>query len=130
MNTIIELTTNIFDNDHMDGNHMMGWFGFSSLWFVMILIWLILIVIAFYIYTDAEKRGMNGLLWFVLVILPWIGVFFLILYLIIRDDKTDEKITTKSANLILDERYARGEINRNEYLQMKKDITNIKKTIN
>ncbi len=130
MNIINELMTNILDNDHMDGDHMMGWFGFSSMWWILILIWLILVMIAFYVYTDAERRGMNGLLWFVLVILPWIGIFFLIVYLIFREDKTNEKVPPKSANIILDERYALGEINRDEYFQMKKDIKNLKKTTN
>lgn len=84
--------------------------------------WLVFVVIAFLVYKDAEKRGMDGILWFVLVILPWIGILSLIIYLIIREDKTKQLSPQKSAKDILDARYARGELTKEEYLQMKKDI--------
>lgn len=109
---------------HMDGGHMMDmdWWGFPLMWFWMIGVWLVFVVIAFLVYIDAEKRGMNGLLWLLLIILPWVGILFLIIYLIIREDKMPHRPTHKSANAILDERYARGEITKQEYLDMKKDI--------
>lgn len=112
------------DEDHMDGEHMMDrdWWGFPFMWFWMIGIWLVFIVIAILVYKDAEKRGMNGLLWFVLVILPWAGILFLIIYLLVREDKKKHIPSQKSAGAILDERYARGEITREDYLIMKKDI--------
>ncbi len=112
------------DDDHMGGDHMMDWdwFGIPYMWFWMIGIWLVLMVIAFLVYKDAEKREMNGLVWFILVILPWVGILFLIIYLIIREDKTPHDTHHKSANAILDERYAKGEITKQEYQQMKKDI--------
>lgn len=111
-------------DDHMDGDHMMDrdWWGFPFMWFWMIGVWLVFIVIAFFVYKDAEKRGMNGLLWFVLIILPWVGILFLIIYLIVREDKVKHIPSQRSAGAILDERYARGEITREEYLSMKKDI--------
>jgi hydroxylamine reductase (hybrid-cluster protein) len=46
----------------------------------------------------------------------------LIIYLIIREDKTKQLSPQKSAKDILDARYARGELTKEEYLQMKKDI--------
>lgn len=114
------------DDDHMDGGGMMDmdWWGSTSMWFWMIGYWLVFIIIGILIYRDAEKRGMSGLLWFILVILPWIGILFLIIYLIIREDKTKQNILQKSANAIIDERYAKGEITREDYQRMKEDITN------
>jgi len=114
------------DDGHMDGGGMMDmdWWGSSSMWFWMIGYWLVFIIIGILVYKDAEKRGMSGLLWFILVILPWVGILFLIMYLIIREDKTTLKVPQKSANAILDERYAKGEITREDYQKMKQDITN------
>ena len=105
-----------------DGHMMDWWWGASFMWFWMIGIWLVFVVIAFLVYKDAEKRGMNGLLWFVLVILPWIGIPFLIVYLIIREYKTSRDTFQMSANAILDARYAKGEITREEYQRMKRDL--------
>jgi putative membrane protein len=113
------------DEDHMDGGGMMdmNWWGSSSMWFWMIGYWVIFVIIGVLIYRDAENRGMSGLLWFVLVILPWIGILFLIIYLIIREDKATPNAVHKSANALLDERYAKGEITREDYRRMKRDIS-------
>ncbi|MHA1866159.1 MAG: SHOCT domain-containing protein [Candidatus Heimdallarchaeaceae archaeon] len=98
-----------------------------------------LVLIAFLIYLDAEKRGMNGLLWFFLVIVPMISVVSIIVYLIIRVDYPvqqpveqsllhkaqvyHEKPTSMLTALSkLDERYANGEITREDYYQMRRDI--------
>ena len=86
----------------MDWDDMMNWLGFPFMGFWMIGLWLVFIVIAFLIYKDAEKRGMNGLLWLVLVILPWIGIFFLILYLILRNEPSQQVLVQKNAHQILD----------------------------
>jgi putative membrane protein len=103
--------------DWVSGYHMMGWF--MGPW--MIGIWLIFLVIAYLVYKDAETRGMNGVLWFVLVVLPWIGIIFLIAYLIIREQKQLPSGGRTPAE-ILEERYAKGEITREEYLRMKEDL--------
>lgn len=112
------------DDDHMEDGHMMDmdWWGMPFMGFWMIGLWLVFLVIAFLVYKDAEERGMSGLLWFILVILPWIGILFLVIYLIIRKDKVVDRPLQKSANAIIDERYARGEITREDYQRMKKDI--------
>ncbi|MHA1989123.1 MAG: SHOCT domain-containing protein [Promethearchaeota archaeon] len=126
MNVMLDMFTTVLDEGHMDGDQMMGgWWGGSLMWFWMLGIWLIFIVIAFLVYRDAERRGMNGLLWLILVILPWVGILFLIIYLIVRDEKTMDKSSQKSADSILDERYARGDITQREYKQMKNEINNI-----
>jgi putative membrane protein len=107
----------------MDWNHhMMDWWGIPFMGFWWIGVWIVQFIIAFLVYKDAEKRENNGLLWFVLVVLPWIGILFLIIYLIIREDKIENKEIMDDAQKILDERYAKGEMTRNEYLQAKEDI--------
>ncbi len=95
---------------------------------------LLSLVVAFLVYKDAQKRGMNGLLWGLPMLIPWIGVLFLILYLILRDSGRTIAIKTPgeegaaherpepSALDILDARYAREEVSREKYLEMKEDI--------
>ena len=103
--------------------HIMHGFPFMGIG--MILIWLVSVAIAYLVYKDAEKRGMNGLLWGLPIVIPWIGVLFLILYLILRDSgyRTASIVNAKtSPEEILDERYAKGEITRELYVQMKEDI--------
>ena len=114
---------------------MMGWFPFMG--FGSVLTTILSVVVAYLVYKDAEKRGMNGLLWGLPVLVPWIGILFLILYLIMRDsgrhliaeDRTASPRTTPEE--VLDERYARGEVTREIYLQMKEDLKkNPKETSN
>ncbi|MFO8077822.1 MAG: SHOCT domain-containing protein [Thermoplasmatota archaeon] len=102
--------------------HMMDWWGVPYLGFWWLGVWIVQFIIAFLVYRDAEKRENNGLLWFILVILPWIGIFLLIMYLIIREGETEMKEVMSDAQKVLDERYAEGEITREEYLQAKEDI--------
>ena len=107
----------------MGGEHMMDWWGIPFLGFMMIGVWLVFVVIAFLVYQDANRQGMNGLLWLILVILPMIGIVFLVIYLVIREEKTLQNPSSiKTAVQILDERYAKGEITREEYQQKKKDM--------
>ncbi len=72
---------------------MMGYYPFMGFW--MTLIWIIIvIVIAYFIYR------------------------------LIKSDKilTPSRITERTAEDILAERYAKGELTREEYLKMKEDI--------
>ena len=103
----------------MNWDHMMNWWGIPFMGFWMIGIWLVFIIIAFLVYKDAQDRRMDGLLWLILVILPWIGIIFLIIYLIIRKEKIISVSPLKDAQKILDERYAKGEITKEEYEQKK-----------
>ncbi len=105
--------------------HTINWFPFMG--FGTILIWLVSVAIAYLVYKDAEKRGMNGLLWGLPILIPWIGLLFLILYLIMRDSGHHiaggaSANARMSPEEILDERYAKGVITRELYLQMKEDI--------
>ncbi len=96
-----------------------GWFGFG-----MIFWWVIFLLIGYLVYQDAEKRGMNGALWFILVILPMIGILFLILYVILREEikRENDKNKESRAIEILKERYARGEISEEEFKKMMREL--------
>ena len=62
-----------------------GWlFGLSAaVCGVFILIWFIIfILIAIWVYRDAEKRGSSGALWLIIVIL--LGIIGIIIWLIVR----------------------------------------------
>ena len=54
------------------------------LWWIIIVVWCIIgIVLAIWVYKDAESRGMNGALWLIIVILT--GIIGLIIYLVVRE---------------------------------------------
>lgn len=106
----------------MDGYHMFP-FGFGFFGFGMIFWWVLWIIVAYLVYQDAEKRGMNGLLWFILVLIPMAGIIFLLVYLAVREQQKSESTEEKSRALeILKERYARGEITKEEYDRMRKEL--------
>ncbi|MDD2754113.1 MAG: SHOCT domain-containing protein [Methanothrix sp.] len=115
--------------------HMMDWFPFMG--FGTVFSWFISLAVAYLVYKDAERRNMNGLLWGLPILIPWIGILFLILYLIMRDSghrqATQSSAPSSSvpartvAEEVLDERYARGELTREIYLQMKEDLKNQQK---
>ena len=115
------------DLHHMmdDWPNMMHWWGIPYFGYWTIIVWIIQLILAFMVYKDAENKKENGILWFILVIIPWIGLLFLIGYLVIREEETDAEEAIENAEKILDERYVKGEITRKEYLQMKKDIKKI-----
>jgi predicted permease len=50
--------------------------------FILIIPWIIFILIAVWVYKDAEKRGMSGALWLIIVII--LGIIGIIIYLIVR----------------------------------------------
>jgi len=58
--------------------------------FYMLAVWALFIAIAFLVYKDAQERGMVGLLWFILVLIPGIGIIALLIYLIIREERVRE----------------------------------------
>lgn len=102
--------------------HMTGW-PFFFMGYFGILIWLLFVVVGILVYQDAEKHDMNGALWFILVIIPWIGFIALILYLVIREERVSKaRRAMEDPKIVLKNRYARGEISREEYLKMLKDL--------
>ena len=110
----------------IDGWHMMDWWDILYMGFWWIGVWIVQFVIAFLVYKDAKKSEKNGLLWFILVILPWVGLLFLIGYLVIRREKSETKEAIDNADKIVDERYAKGEITREEYLEIKNDMKELR----
>ncbi len=98
----------------------MGLYGFGP-W--MMGMWFIFIFIAIFVYKDAEERGRSdGLLWFFLLLIPMVSIFALFMYLIIRNENTNRYSPQGDPLSILDERFARGEIDRIEYSRMKDDL--------
>jgi ABC-type transport system involved in multi-copper enzyme maturation permease subunit len=79
--------TGAFHNLRMDG--FPGVFQFTSISFfslVLLFIWLAVIV---WIYRDAERRGMNGVLWALLVLIG--NIIGLLIYLIVRTDDLPQR---------------------------------------
>ncbi|MCK4454911.1 MAG: zinc ribbon domain-containing protein [Thermoplasmata archaeon] len=55
-------------------------------WLVCVVIWyVVLIMIAIWVYRDAESRGMSGALWLLIVLLA--NIVGLIVYLVVRTDR-------------------------------------------
>ena len=110
----------------MDGfgyMHPMWWFGFPNFGTGMIIWWIVFLAIGYLVYQDANKRGMNGLLWFILVILPMVGIIFLILYIVIRETSHPAQTAEQSKALeILKERLAKGKITGEEYRKLKAEL--------
>jgi putative membrane protein len=110
--------------DDMWGGYGTAGYGFPFLRFAMMLFWLfVFLAIAYLVYKDAKTRGMNGLLWGILVLIPLVGILFLIIYVVIRETKgqngSPEK---KSAMDIVKERYAKGEISSEEFQKITEDL--------
>ncbi len=109
----------------MNGFHMWPFgygFGFFGFWMVF---WLVVwVLIAYLVYQDAEKRGMNGLLWLILILIPMVNIVALIIYLAIRESQpqTQRREGERTPLEILRERYARGEITHEEFEKMKKEL--------
>jgi len=58
----------------------------GSIIYVIILIYAVQIAIAIWVYRDAEKRGEDALLWLLIILLT--GLIGLIVYILIRRDKS------------------------------------------
>ena len=64
------------------------WFGIGilALMIAIAVIWFVVaILIAVWVYRDAEKRGESGALWLIIVLVT--GIIGLIIWLIVRGDK-------------------------------------------
>ncbi|HOT06490.1 MAG TPA: SHOCT domain-containing protein [Methanotrichaceae archaeon] len=96
---------------------MDSWWLFPLMGFWMVGYWLIFLGLAYLVYRDADSRGMNAPFWAVLMVIPWLGMISLMVYLIIRVDRPGF-----AALEILDERYAKGEITREQLEQMRLDL--------
>lgn len=85
--------TNLFRMPGTDGLHfgpnMFRYSSFSLMSLVLLIIWIAVIV---WVYRDAERRGMNGILWALLVLIG--NLIGLLIYLIVRSDASRETGTT------------------------------------
>ena len=66
------------------GGEAPGWalFGLGMLCIVPIIWFIIAILIAIWVYKDAEKRGSSGILWLIIVLIA--GIVGLIIWLVVR----------------------------------------------
>lgn len=68
--------------------------------------------------------GMMGGWGMLTMLLFWIGLVLLIVWLVRSVIGSGSQSGSPSAREVLDQRYARGELTRKEYEQIKKDISN------
>lgn len=62
-------------------------FGFFALaLFLVVAFFVVSILIAIWVYRDAEERGMDGVLWLIVVLIA--NVVGLIIYLVVRSDRS------------------------------------------
>ena len=110
--------------DYMWGGNNGYGYEFPFFGWGMMLIWLVVfLAIAYLVYRDANKKGMNGLLWGILVLIPMIGLLFLIIYIIIRETGAQKPVQEgKTPMDILKERYAKGEITSEEFRTISEDL--------
>ncbi|MFA4861406.1 SHOCT domain-containing protein [Methanoregula sp.] len=109
----------------MDGMWGGGYgYGFPFFGWGMMLIWLLVfLAIGYLVYQDANKRGMNGLLWGILVLIPMVGILFLIMYIIVRESNSQKTVMEGSNAMdILKVRYAKGEITSEQFKTMSEDL--------
>jgi putative membrane protein len=99
-------------------------FGYPFFGWGLALIWLVLfLVIGYLVYQDANSRGMNGLLWGILVIIPMVGIIFLILYIVIRESSSQKTgLEGSKAMDILKGRYAKGELTSEQLKIMSEEL--------
>jgi putative membrane protein len=113
--------------DYMWGGNNGYGYGFPFFGWGMMLIWLVIfLAIGYLVYQDANKRGMNGLLWGILVIIPMAGLLFLIIYVIMRETRTQKPMLEgKTPMDILKERYAKGEITSEQFKTISEDLKKV-----
>jgi putative membrane protein len=125
---ILMLTLCLFFRMATMMNYMWGGadsgYGFPFFGLGMMLFWLVFfLIIAYLVYKDADSRGMNGLLWGILVFIPMVGILFLIIYVIVRETGGSRILPgEKSAMDILKERYAKGEITSEQFQKISDDL--------
>ncbi len=100
-------------------------YGFPFFGWGMLLWFVVFLAIGYFVYKDANSRGMNGLLWYVLVLIPMLGIIALILYLVIRESGSQKPAVERTNAMdILKERYAKGEITSEQFRTMSEDLRN------
>jgi putative membrane protein len=112
-------------DDMWGGNYGYGMgYGFPFFGWGMMLVWLVVaLIVGYVVYKDANSRGMNGLLWWILILIPMIGIIVLIAYVILRETGGQKMVAgEKTAMDILKERYAKGEITSEQFRTMSEEL--------
>lgn len=65
------------------GEWILGLAGLFCL--IPVIYWVIAILLCIWVYRDAESRGMNGVMWLIVVLIS--GIIGLIIYLVVRKEK-------------------------------------------
>lgn len=68
-------------------NGLAGGLIAGSMCLIPVIFFIIAIFIAIWVYKDAEKRGKNGALWLIVVLIS--GIIGLIIWLIVRPDMSE-----------------------------------------
>jgi hypothetical protein len=74
--------------------HAFKWTSISIFSLVLLVLWIVVIV---WVYRDAERRGMNGVLWALLVLIG--SIIGLLIYLIVRSDVLPATQRSKAAQV-------------------------------
>lgn len=101
--------------------------GFPFVSWGLVLVWFIVfLVIGYFVYLDANKKGKNGLPWWILVMIPFLGIIFLILYMVIREGGSPNAgLENSKAMNILKGRYALGELTSEQFVMMQEDLKKV-----
>lgn len=70
----------------------LRWTSLSLFSFALLVLWIVVIV---WVYRDAERRGMNGVLWALLVLIG--NLIGLLIYLIVRTDSIPGTLTQRGS---------------------------------
>ena len=75
-----------------------------------------------YYYDNYLGWGFGGIVMMLAMVAFWIGIIWLIIYAVRGGDRKNDVSGSKSPMDILKERYAKGEINKEEFESKKKDL--------
>jgi cytochrome bd-type quinol oxidase subunit 2 len=86
---LLLLTSSALAQSEDDGNERsesdeLGWAWIGLVCLIPIVILVVFILVAIWVYKDANKRGMNGTLWLIVILVG--SLIGLIIYLVIRRD--------------------------------------------
>jgi hypothetical protein len=72
--------------DH-HGGHMVGWWADPTPLELIIAYLVLALPIGLLVYIDSQHRGMNSALWFLLVLVPAVGLIVALVYLMVRGEE-------------------------------------------
>ncbi len=72
--------------DH-HGGHMVGWWADPTPLELIIAYLVLALPIGLLVYIDSQHRGMNSTLWFLLVLVPVVGLLVALVYLMVRGEE-------------------------------------------